>query len=125
MILVDTSIWIDHLRVGEPKLATLLQDGHVLGHPWVIGELALGLLSRRSEILGLLNNLPRAKTATDVEVLELIENRHLSGLGIGYVDAHLLAATLLTTGAALWTRDRRLGSTATQLGLAHHEDQES
>lgn len=119
MILVDTSIWIDHLRAGEPRLATLLRDGHVLAHPWVIGELALGQLSRGSEILGLLNNLPRAQTATDMEVLDLVENRHLFGLGIGYVDAHLLAATLLTTGAGLWTRDKRLASAAAALGLAY------
>lgn len=123
MILVDTSVWIDHLRAGEPQLATLLQDGHVLAHPWVIGELALGQLSRRSEILALLNNLPRAQTATDTEVLDLVENRHLYGLGIGYVDAHLLAATLLTTGAGLWTRDKRLASAATQLGLAYQGDE--
>lgn len=125
MILVDTSVWIDHLRVGEPPLATLLHDGHVLTHPWVIGELALGQLSRRSEILVLLDNLPKARTATDLEVLALVENRHLFGLGIGYVDAHLLAATLLTTDAALWTRDERLASVATRLGLAQRGDPRS
>ncbi len=120
MIVVDTSIWIDHLRVGDPGLAALLRDGQVLTHPFVIGELALGEMSRRSEILGLLHNLPHAKAATDDEVLNLVENEHLFGLGIGYVDAHLLAATLLTAGARLWTRDKRLGGTATQLGLTSH-----
>ncbi len=90
MILVDTSIWIDHLRTGDPRLVGLLQDGHVLAHPWVTGELALGHLSRRDEILGLLHNLPQATVATDVEVLSLIDTQHLFGLGIGYVDAHLL-----------------------------------
>ncbi|MFD4421920.1 type II toxin-antitoxin system VapC family toxin [Agromyces sp. NPDC058484] len=119
MILVDTSIWIDHLRTGNPELVALLQDGHVLAHPWVTGELALGHLSHRSELLGLLHNLPQATVATDVEVLTLIDSRHLFGLGIGYVDAHLLAATMLTTGALLWTRDKRLGSVAVQHGLAH------
>jgi predicted nucleic acid-binding protein len=122
VILVDTSIWIDHLRVGDPKLAALLQDGHVLAHPWVIGELALGQLSDRSEILRLLHNLPHAQTATDAEVLNLVDNRHLFGLGIGYIDAHLLAATLLTAGAGLWTRDKRLAAIAAQLGLANHEE---
>lgn len=122
MILVDTSIWIDHLRVGEPKLAPLLQDGHVLTHPCVIGELALGQLSHRSEILGLLRNLPHAQTATDAEVLDLVENRHLFGLGIGYVDAHLLAATLLTAGAGLWTRDKRLAAVAAQLRLTNYDE---
>lgn len=116
MILVDTSVWVDHLRIGDPELAALLQDGRVLVHPWVVGELALGQLWGRSEVLGLLQNLPHATVATDLEVLNLIEARHLFGLGIGYVDAHLLAATLLT-GAGLWTRDKRLAAAASRLGL--------
>lgn len=118
MILVDTSIWIDHLRAGDPELVDLLHDGRALTHPWVTGELALGHLSRRGEILGLLHNLPTATVATDVEVLTLIESRRLFGLGIGYVDAHLLAATLLTPGARLWTRDQRLATIAARHGLA-------
>ena len=118
MILVDTSIWIDHLRTGDPELGELLRDGQVLAHPWVTGELALGHLSRRSEILGLLQNLPQATVATDDEVLTFIDKRHLFGLGIGYVDAHLLAATKLTTAARLWTRDKRLAAVAVQHGLA-------
>lgn len=118
MILVDTTIWIDHFRGGDPQLVALLQNGHVLAHPCVIGELALGHLSQRGEILGLLQNLPRANAATDLEVLSLVENQQLFGLGIGYVEAHLLAATLLTTGAGLWTRDKRLAAAATQLGLS-------
>jgi predicted nucleic acid-binding protein len=117
MILADTSVWIDHLRVGDPTLGSLLQDGHVLTHPCVTGELALGQLSHRSEILGLLRNLPHARTATDAEVLHLVEHQHLFGLGIGYVAAHLLAATLLTAGARLWTRDKRLATVAAHLGL--------
>lgn len=121
MILVDTSIWIDHLRTGDLKLARLLQDGRVLAHPCVTGELALGQLSHRSEILGLLQNLPQATAATDAEVLTLVESRQLFGLGIGYVDAHLLAATLLTAGAGLWTRDKRLAAVATRLGLPDNE----
>lgn len=123
MILVDTSVWIDHFRGGDPDLASLLRDGRVLIHPWVTGELALGHLSRRSEILGLLRNLPQAKAATDAEVLTLIDNDQLFGLGIGYVDAHLLAATILTTGARLWTRDRRLAAVAAQQGLASDNGQ--
>lgn len=97
----------------------------MLTHPWVTGELTLGHLSRRSEILGLLHNLPQASVATDVEVLTLIENQHLFGLGIGYVDAQLLAATLLTPGARLWTRDERLATIAGRHGLASHRDQGS
>ncbi len=124
MILVDTSVWIDHLRTGDPELVALLQDGSVLAHPWVTGELALSHLSRRSEILGLLHNLPQARAATDLEVLILIDNHQLFGLGIGYVDAHLLAATTLTTGARLWTHDQRLAAVATQLTLASDMGQE-
>ena len=125
MILVDTSIWIDHLRTGDPELVGLLQDGHVLAHPWVTGELALGHLVRRSEILGLLHNLPQATVATEVEVLTLIEKRHLFGLGIGYVDAQLLAATLLTSDARLWTRDERLATIALRHGLASHQTRDT
>ena len=122
MILVDTSVWIDHLRTGDPHLVELLEDARVLAHPWVTGELALGRLSHRDEILGLLSQLPQATVATDVEVLTLIENQRLSGLGIGYVDAHLLAATLLTPGARLWTRDTKLRATAARQGLASNHD---
>jgi predicted nucleic acid-binding protein len=121
VILVDTSIWIDHLRTGDPQLTTLLQDRRVLAHPWVIGELALGQLTRRSEILELLRNLPQATVATDAEVLIMIENQRVFGLGIGYVDAHLLAATLLTAGARLWTRDKRLDAVASKIGLTTNE----
>jgi len=125
VILVDTSVWIDHFRSGDSKLTALLQDSQVLAHPWVIGELALGHLSRRSEILRLLHNLPQATVATDAEVLTLIDHRQLFGIGIGSVDAHLLAATMLTTGARLWTRDKRLATVAVQHGLARGDDQES
>ena len=97
----------------------LLQEAQVLAHPWVIGELALGQLSGRSEILGLLSDLPQAKTATEAEVMTLVETQTLFGLGIGYVDAHLLAATLLTTDASLRTRDRRLAAAAADLGVSY------
>lgn len=117
MILVDTSIWIDHLRSGDAQFVTLLQGDHVLGHPWVTGELALGNLARRNEVLGLLHNLPQATVATDHEVMTLIDHHRLVGLGIGYVDAHLLAAARLSAGAKLWTRDKRLHATAVQLKL--------
>lgn len=117
MILVDTSIWIDHLRSGDAQLVTLLQSDQVLGHPWVTGELALGNLARRDEVLGLLHNLPQATVATDLEVMTLIDHHRLFGLGIGYVDAHLLASAKLSAGAKLWTRDKRLHATAVQLEL--------
>jgi predicted nucleic acid-binding protein len=119
VILVDTSVWIDHLRLGDPQLIALLQEARVLAHPWVSGDLALGQLSGRSEILALLSNLPQAKVATEAEVMTLVETRLLFGLGIGYVDAHLLAATLLTTDAGLWTRDKRLAAAAADLGISY------
>jgi predicted nucleic acid-binding protein len=118
VILVDTSIWVDHLRIGDAGLTRLLNEGFVLGHPWVAGELAMGQLARRDEVLGLLANLPQATVASDREVMTLIETRRLFGRGIGYVDAQLLASTLLTAGAQLWTRDKRLAGTASALGLA-------
>lgn len=119
MILVDTTVWVDHLRHGDPLLARLLDHGEALAHPWVIGELALGHLRGRAEILRLLGHLPQATVATTAEVLDLIERQALSGTGIGYVDAQLLAATLLTADAGLLTRDRRLASVAERLGAAH------
>ncbi|MGI9120377.1 MAG: type II toxin-antitoxin system VapC family toxin [Acidimicrobiales bacterium] len=118
MILVDTSIWVDHLRNGHARLAQLLGDGTVLGHPWVVGELALGHLSPRHEVLRLLSSLPGATVATPAEVLTFIERHELHGLGIGYVDAQLLASTRLTPGAKLWTRDKRLATASSRLHLA-------
>lgn len=119
MILADTSVWIDHLRRDDPELASLLASGQVLGHPWVVGELALGSLARRHEVLALLDQLPRAALATADEVRGLVERADLAGRGIGYVDAQLLASTMLTPGARLWTRDRRLAAAAADLGLVH------
>lgn len=118
MILVDTSVWIEHLGTGSPLLARLLERGEVLAHPWVVGELALGRLVRRAEILDLLAGLPQATVATPAEILEAIEASALQGAGIGYVDAQLLAATLLTAEARLWTGDRRLLAVASRLGRA-------
>lgn len=119
MILVDTSIWIDHLRSGDGDLVSLLENSAVLAHPWVTGELALGNLNHRGEVIALLQGLPQATLATDDEVLGLVETEGLSGAGIGYVDAHLLAATRLTTDATLWTRDKHLSEVSARLGLAY------
>ncbi len=119
MILVDTAVWIDHFRDSDRQLTELLERSVVLAHPWATGELALGNLRGRAEILRLLAALPQATVATAAELLALIEHRELYGIGIGYVDAQLLAATMLTDGATLWTRDRRLTAAAQQLELAY------
>lgn len=117
MILVDTSVWIDHLRIGNTALSRLLDDSSALIHPWVIGELALGNLGRRKDILELLGALPRATVAEDDEVLGLIDREELHGTGIGYVDAQLLGSTRLTPDARLWTHDRALSAAAARLGI--------
>ena len=118
MILVDTSVWIDHLRTGDARMIALLNDGRVLSHPCVIGELALGGLKQRDVVIPTLGELPAARVANDGEVLTFIEAQRLAGSGIGYVDAHLLAAARLTQGARLWTRDQRLNAVAERLDLA-------
>ena len=118
MILVDTSVWIDHLRADDSALKRLLDAGRVLMHPFVIGELALGRMRQREMILAALSDLPRAEPATDAEVLGFIDREALFGRGIGYVDAHLLASVRLTAGAQLWTEDTRLRHVADELGLA-------
>jgi predicted nucleic acid-binding protein len=117
VILADTSVWIDHLRSRDATLAGLLDNSAVLAHPWVTGELALGNLRRRNEVIGLIQGLPQATMASDDEVLRLIEQESLHGAGIGYVDAQLIAATRLTPDTALWTRDERLSTVTTRLGL--------
>jgi len=118
LILVDTSVWIDHLRVGDAILAGLLDRGQVLGHPFVVGELATGGLRQREIILHALRGLPQAMVAHDPEVLDFIERETLFGSGLGYVDVHLLAAVRLTPDALLWTRDKRLLTAAERLSVA-------
>ncbi|MDX3894861.1 type II toxin-antitoxin system VapC family toxin [Pusillimonas sp.] len=118
MILVDGSVWVDHLRRNEAMLARLLEGGQVFTHPFIIGEIALGSLRQRQAILSALRGLPAAIVASDEEVQAFIEHQPLYSLGIGYIDAHLLASVRLTPGVKLWTRDRRLHETALHLGLA-------
>jgi predicted nucleic acid-binding protein len=117
VILADTSVWIGHFRGVEPGLVSLLNEGRVVMHPFILGELALGSFADRAQVLGDLAALPGVTVATEVEVLRFIEAERLFGLGIGYVDAHLLAAVRLTPGVRLWTRDRRLGAVAERLGI--------
>jgi predicted nucleic acid-binding protein len=116
--LVDTGIWIGHFRHGDGRLRSLLGASLVLGHAFVIGELACGTLPDRANLLRLLRELPQAVVAEPDEVLGFIDRHGLAGAGIGYVDAHLLASVALTPGARLWSGDRRLAAVAGRLGLA-------
>jgi hypothetical protein len=118
VILVDTSVWIDHLRKSERRLRYLLDERQVLAHSFVIGELAMGSFKQRDVLLRGLHDLPRATVAFDDEVLQFVSGQALFGMGIGYIDAHLLAAVRLTPGTLLWTRDKRLLDVAAKLGLA-------
>lgn len=119
MILVDSSVWVAHLRTNESALVELLNTGRVLSHPFVIGELACGNLQNRKAVLSLLQDLPAAPVATDEEALFFIESHGLMGRGIGYVDTHLLASVSLAgTGGLLWTRDKRLNAVAGSMRLA-------
>jgi len=118
MILVDTSVWINHLRNNDPHLVRLLTKNSVLGHPFVRGELALGNLRQREEILTALDNLPQAPVVFTNEVNYFIEKLALYGLGIGLIDVHLLASTRLLGNARLWTQDKRLLAAASRLNLA-------
>lgn len=116
--LADTSIWLDHLRGTGTDLRDSLDTGGVFIHPFIIGELACGHMKNRSEVIGLLRQLPAVPYATDDEALRFIETHGLMAKGIGYVDAHLLASVALSTGVRLRTLDRRLASVASELGLA-------
>jgi len=120
VILVDTSVWVDHLRSGDSRLAAALEAGRVLTHPFVVGELACGNLRNRREVLALLAELPPAPLSVQTETLAFLEAHALMGRGIGFVDVHLLASTALAS-ARLWTRDRRLAAVADALGLGHEE----
>ena len=120
MILIDTSVWIDHLRQRDDHLVITLLAGHVLIHPWVIGEIACGSLKDREQVLDLLRSLPLCSVALEDEVLLFIEQNKLMARGIGYVDVHLLASTNLS-GATLWTRDKRLLIIAKEMNIAYPE----
>lgn len=119
MILADTSVWINHLREGRSRLTDALNDDLVLIHPFVVGELACGNLRNRGEVLALLGELPAAPVATDAEALQFIEGRRLMGIGLRYVDVHLLASATLSTSARLWTLDRRLAEVAAKLKVGY------
>jgi len=117
VILVDTSVWVDHLRAADRRLAGLLEDGQVLCHPYVVGELACGNLRRRAEVLALLAALPRLPALPTEEVMRFVDGHRLMGKGLGWVDVHLLAAAFASR-ETLWTKDRRLADAANRLGIA-------
>jgi predicted nucleic acid-binding protein len=117
MILADTSVWADHLQIADPKLSEFLHEGRLYMHPFVIGEIALGYLRKRRDVLRSLDFLPSIHVANPEEVLLLIERQQLMGTGVGYIDAHLLASALTTPGCQLWTRDKRLGRAAASAGV--------
>ncbi len=121
MILVDISIWIDHLRMSDAMLVHQLNN-NVLMHPFILGELACGNLKNRIEMLELFNNLPKSVVATDSEVLYFIEQYNLMGKGIGFFDSHLLSAVALTNSTKLWTRDKRLKVISDSLSCSCHLD---
>ena len=118
MVLVDTSVWVHHLREGDPDLERLLSDGEVMCHPFIIGELACGHLKNRSEVLSLLRLLPMASQAEHEEILQFIERNDLMGKGLGYIDVHLSASAVLT-GVPMWTYDRRLDEANIGLGISY------
>ena len=118
MILVDASVWIEHVRAPDEIMLELLRDQRVLTHPFVIGEIVLGHVRRREIVLSELKELPLAPVVDDEEVLEFIEDRRLFGQGIGYVDAHLLASSMIADRTSLWTLDKNLRAAAERLGLA-------
>lgn len=119
MILADAAVWIDHLRSADPHLNWLLTAERIVMHPFVSGEVALGSIRERGRVLGDFADLPQMRVATTAQVAHLTEITPLWGKGIGYVDAHLLAATLLLPGASLWTRDKRLRAQAERLDIAY------
>lgn len=119
MILVDSSVWIDHFRRANPTLAALLASRVVLCHPFVMGELALGPLSQRDAVLAALGALPMAPVVPHEDVLAFVKRHRLMGCGIGWIDVHLLASALVGGRIALWTRDRRLADAAAERGVAY------
>lgn len=120
MVLVDTSVWVVHLREGNIDLERLLNEGDVVCHPFIAGELACGNLKNRTEILSLLQALPTATQAEHEEVMQFIENHQLMGKGLGYIDMHLLASALLTE-VPIWTLDKRLDEISTELGIGFNK----
>lgn len=121
MILVDTSVWIDHFKQPIAVLEDLAHDEHLLGHPFITGELAVGHLRDWNGALAMLRRLLQARIASEVEFLTLISGERLSATGLGFVDVHLLASCRITPGTTLWSRDKRLARHADRLGIGWPE----
>jgi predicted nucleic acid-binding protein len=121
VILVDTSLWVDHLRLANPTLEFLLQQRQVLCHPFVVGEVAMGSLRHRHSLLQMMDELPCAWVGSDGEVRRFVEKHSLFASGVGYIDAHLLVAVRLTPDGLLWTRDKRLHKVAADMSIAFQE----
>ncbi len=117
MVLVDTSVWVDHLRQGNPAMEKLLYEGSVLCHQFIVGEIACGNIKNRTEILTLLQFLPMATQAKHEEVMKFIDDNKLMGRGLGYIDVHLSVSAMLT-GVPLWTFDKRLNEINKELGIS-------
>ena len=118
MVLVDTSVWVVHLRNGNIGLETLLNEGHVVCHPFIVGEIACGNLRKRAEILALLQALPMATHVEHEEVMRFIEDHTLMGKGLGYIDIHLIVSAILTE-IPLWTVDKRLNEVSSKLEISY------
>ncbi|OHB77508.1 MAG: ribonuclease [Planctomycetes bacterium RBG_16_55_9] len=116
MVLVDTSIWIVHLRYGHSGLQSLLEDSSVVSHPFIVGELACGTISNRTEIISSIQSLPMLDVVEQEELLLFIEQNHLMGIGLGFVDVHLMASAMLD-GIPLWTQDKRLKQACSRLNI--------
>ena len=118
MVLVDTSVWINHFKKSNTELKKLLLDVDVLSHPYILGEIACGNIANRKEILLLMKSLPKAETTEDEEIFEFIEQNRLYGSGLGLIDVHLLASTILSK-AYLWTLDKKLSQIATKFNVCY------
>jgi predicted nucleic acid-binding protein len=116
MVLVDTSVWVSHLRHGNPKLQEMLQEGKVVSHPFIIGELTCGNISNRVEIISLMQSLPMLDIVEHEELLLFIEHNKMMGTGLGFVDVHLMAAAILA-GIPLWTQDKSLKQACSRLSI--------
>lgn len=120
MIIVDTSVWVDHLRDANPVLLNLIAEGVLLHHPFVTAELAMGMLSDRDRFCAMLHGFPQAEPVSSEDLVTFVVEHELLGVGLGMVDAHLLASTIIGAPNVLWSTDRRLASHAQRLGVAYH-----